>query len=276
MSKVRSADIDDLVRRERRWHEENDHKRSWLSALLYDPPAFDRVVAEGCGFLNLEPDGMVLDMACGEGKETLALAVRGAQVVATDLTLGHLLQARQKVATHEPQAQVLFVQADAHRLPFAGGAFPAVYGKAILHHLVLSQAVAEVDRLLTPGGRAAFAEPMNGHPLFRFGRRLTPQLRTADEHPLGWAEMDGFGRGFATYRLRGHMLISPAAYLFRLLPGGEGVFRRVHAGLQRLDEWLLGRAPKLRRWAWYGSVYVVKGVGQQTAGLTSKNTPGSG
>jgi hypothetical protein len=54
------------------------------------------------------------------------------------------------------------------------------------------------------------------------------------------------------------MLISPAAYVFRLLPGGEGAFRRVHRALLKLDGWLFARWPRLRRWAWYGSIYVRK------------------
>jgi len=45
---------------------------------------------------------------------------------------------------------------------------------------------------------------------------------------------------------------SGLSFLFRILPGGEPVFRRVHAWLQRVDQRLLARFPACRRLAWYG------------------------
>jgi SAM-dependent methyltransferase len=259
MNEPRSGERGEVVRRELKWHEESNYKRSSLDALLYDPPAFDRAVAEGLDSLALQAGEIVLDLGCGEGKETLALVLRGVRVVATDLSHRQLVRTRTKIAESCPAAQVLYVQADAHMLPFAAGAFRSVYGKAVLHHLAIPAAAQEVDRLLRSGGRATFAEPMKGHPLFRLGRRLTPHLRTSDEHPLRWEDLDRFGQAFAGQRARPHMLISPAAYVFRLLPGGERAFRRVHGALQKLDGWLFARWPRLRQWAWYGSIYVRKG-----------------
>ena len=258
MSKAGSGDRNEIVRRELKWHEENSQRRSSLSALLYDPPAFDRVVTEGLDFLDLRAGEIALDMGCGEGKETLALVQRDVRVVAADLSRRQLVQTRAKVAEACSEARVLYVQADAHALPFAAETFRAVYGKAILHHLAIPHAAREVERLTSAGGRATFAEPMRGHPLFWLGRRLTPRLRTADEHPLGWDEMELFGQAFAERHWRAHMLISPAAYALRLLTGGERTFVRVHTALQRVDGWLFARWPGLRRWAWYGSISVVK------------------
>jgi ubiquinone/menaquinone biosynthesis C-methylase UbiE len=258
MSEAGPGDLGALVRRETAWHEENNYKRAGLSALLYDPPAFDRVVADGLAFLRLQPGETVLDMGCGEGKETRGLLACGMRVVGADLFRGQLAETRDQTCRAYPQAPVYFVQADAHSLPFAGGAFRVIYGKAILHHLSIPHAAQEVERLLAAGGRATFAEPLSGHPLFRLGRRLTPQLRTADEHPLSWTEIELFGQAFAEKHYRAYMLLAPAAYVLRLVPRGEGLFRRVHAALQRADGWLLARAPWLRRWAWYGAVEVVK------------------
>jgi SAM-dependent methyltransferase len=44
-------------------------------------------------------------------------------------------------------------------MPFPDGAFDAVYGSSILHHLSLGRSLAESFRLLRPGGRVVFAEP---------------------------------------------------------------------------------------------------------------------
>jgi ubiquinone/menaquinone biosynthesis C-methylase UbiE len=44
-------------------------------------------------------------------------------------------------------------------MPYADSSFDAVYGSSVLHHLDLDRALAEVFRVLRPGGRCVFAEP---------------------------------------------------------------------------------------------------------------------
>lgn len=52
--------------------------------------------------------------------------------------------------------------------------------------------------------------------------------------------------------------MTPLLYFFRLLPGGEPLFRRLLAAVQRLDGWLFKHCALLRRYAWYGLVKVSK------------------
>ena len=61
----------EVIERELAWHEEEAHLRYPVDRLLYDPPVFDTVVANGMDFLAPEKDEIVLDIACGEGKEAL-------------------------------------------------------------------------------------------------------------------------------------------------------------------------------------------------------------
>ena len=117
-------------------------------------------------------------------------------------------------------------------------------------------AAEEIKRLLKPGGRATFAEPMAGHPLFMLGRWLTPQWRTRDEHPLTFSELRQFGDHFSRVEIREYFLLAPLGYVFRLLPGGESLFRRFHARLQRVDRRLFGTFAALREWAWYSLINV--------------------
>ena len=248
----------DVIQAELAWHEQEAHRRYSLDELLYDPPAFDAVVGPAIDFLAAAPGERVLDMGCGEGKETYVLAERGLTVISTDLSHVQLARARERVRDGLPDARAHFVQANAEELPFVAGAFRVIYGKAILHHLDLDLAAAEVDRLLLPGGRATFAEPLPRHPIIVFGRRLTPRLRTKDERPFGLAEMDRFGGHFTSRATQPFFLFAPLAYLLRLLPGGEGAFRTVHDWLARLDGRLFRRYPWLRDWAWYGVARIEK------------------
>ena len=76
----------DVIQAELAWHEQEAHRRYSLDELLYDPPAFDAVVGPAIDFLAATPGERVLDMGCGEGKETFALAARGLTVISTDLS----------------------------------------------------------------------------------------------------------------------------------------------------------------------------------------------
>ena len=247
-----------IITSERKWHEEKAHRRFSLDEFLYAPPAFEQVVHSSFVFLQMSPGEMVLDMGCGEGKETLQLAQQGLFVVSTDLSLLQLCRARQRVQKSALGAQACFVQADAERLPFASGSFRIIYGKAILHHLEIYLSAQEIKRLLRRGGRATFAEPLAHHPLFWLARQVTPQLRTKDEHPLSFSELRRFGAYFSHLEVEGHFFLSPLSYLFRMLPGGESLFRRIHAFLQRLDKRLFGIFSFLKELAWYGSIKVVR------------------
>lgn len=254
----RSSARASVIEHELAWHEQKAYQRRSLDALLYDPPMFDSIVNSGLAFLAAEPDELVLDMGCGTGKELLELAARGHRVVGVDLSRAQLLRARQHVRARLPQTDVVLIQANAEALPFKAGAFRAIYGKAILHHLDLRLAAQEVGRLLRPEGRAAFAEPMASHPLFWLARHLTPKLRTQDERPLRLYDYRRFAEHFAASDLEEYFLLTPLAAPLRALRSGTSLFKRAFFTLQCADRWLLDRFPVLRKLAWYALVKVSK------------------
>ena len=73
---------------------------------------------------------------------------------------------------------------DAHKLEFEDDSFDVVFGAAILHHLDMPLALSEIRRVLKPGGRMFFIEPMDMNPVGRLVRSLTPSARTEDERPF--------------------------------------------------------------------------------------------
>ena len=94
----------------------------------------------------------VLDLGCGTGHTSLALAARGAEVVAIDLTEAMLEQGR-RLARERGVTAVRFERADATQLPFEDASFDCVTSRLSAHHYTRPEAaVAEAARVLKPGG----------------------------------------------------------------------------------------------------------------------------
>ena len=248
-----------VIRKEREWHEREAGRRDPLDRFLYDPPAFDNVVQPAIAHLQACEGELVLDLGCGEGKETLELAARDLNVISVDLSHRQLSRARQRLQQDGGASGVHFVQANAEALPFAAGSFRIVYGKAIVHHLDDAIIFGELDRVMPERGRVTVAEPLAHHPLFWLFRRMTPGLRTEDERPMTLADLQRFAQRFDHCETDVYFLLAPLAYVFRLAPNTEGLFRLVHGLLQRVDRLLFRRLPPLRRLAWYGLARMTRG-----------------
>lgn len=77
-----------------------------------------------------------------------------------------------------------FYVMDAHKTEFEDNSFNMVFGAGILHHLDLEVALKEIDRILVPGGRFFFLEPLDINPVSTLIRLMTPNARTPDEVPF--------------------------------------------------------------------------------------------
>lgn len=103
-------------------------------------------------WLQPRPDWVVLDIATGGGHVAKTLAPHCRQVVATDLTIP-MLEAAREAHLAEGIRQIMYVAADAEKLPFLGGSFDAVCCRIAAHHFPDPAAfVQEVARVLRPGG----------------------------------------------------------------------------------------------------------------------------
>jgi ubiquinone/menaquinone biosynthesis C-methylase UbiE len=92
----------------------------------------------------------VLDVGCGTGRLSVALAERGAKVWGVDASPEMLAVARGKA----PRG-VAFKEARAESLPFKDGWFERVVLWLVVHLVDRTAAFAEARRVLTPGGRVA-------------------------------------------------------------------------------------------------------------------------
>lgn len=124
--------------------------------------------------------GEVLEIGTGTGAN-LPFYPTGVQLSAVDRQVERLATAAGKTA-HRPRPA--FACADAQRLPYADAAFDAVVGSLVFCSIAdPADALAEVRRVLRPGGRLHLLEHVRGQTPVT--RRLTDWL-----HPL-WFALQG-------------------------------------------------------------------------------------
>jgi len=108
---------------------------------------------------------------------------------------------------------------DATKSPFPDEYFDLIFGKWILHHLDIDAAINETKRILKPNGVAIFIEPMSNF-FINIYRKLTPKLRTSNEHPLTKKDLNSFSQHFYSVDFFGFHLLW---FLAPLLFGGHGI-----------------------------------------------------
>jgi SAM-dependent methyltransferase len=188
----------------------------------------------------------VLEYGCGAEPHALDVARDARSVVGIDLSPVAVEQAT-AAAAEAGLDHARFRVMDAEALEFADDSFDLVYGSAVIHHLDVARSLSEIARVLRPSGRALFIEPMGHNPAINLYRRLTPTLRTPDEHPLRMSDLRLASSFFRTVDYRFYHLFSLAAVPFR----ATRAFGRLLAGLDAFDRMLFAAVPPARRMAWY-------------------------
>jgi ubiquinone/menaquinone biosynthesis C-methylase UbiE len=100
----------------------------------------------------------VLDVGCGGGHVTAAVAPLSRSVIACDLTPAMLEQA-ERLAAERGLSNVRTQQADVEQLPFADASFDVVLSRYSAHHWPRpQQGLNECLRVLRPGGLLLFSD----------------------------------------------------------------------------------------------------------------------
>jgi SAM-dependent methyltransferase len=193
----------------------------------------------------------VLEYGCGGGKMSALLAKSGADVSTFDISEASVELTRRRAELHGLKVEAIVAAGES--LPYPDESFDVVVGKAILHHLDVDRGWGELHRVLKPGGKASFLEPMGMNPVLNFARDHLPYRqktpRGADV-PLTYREIKAWGRGYSDFRYREVQLIAMVERLF-----GYGTHFAV---LYRIDDAILRRLPFLRRFCRYVVLYMVK------------------
>lgn len=153
-----------ILRQQQKWENKEKYceiftKRNILRPTYYH---FDKIGL---------PETKVLDYGCGDGWTAALLADASESVRAFDISGGRV-EIVKKIIKENGITNLDVSVANGEELPYKDEEFDYVFGNAILHHIPLEKCLPEIARVLKPGGRAAFGEPLAHNPVINFLRYI--------------------------------------------------------------------------------------------------------
>lgn len=130
------------------------------SDLPREGPGNDAITAQALSFIPpLSEDPQILDLGCGPGMQTLALArLTMGQIIAVDLHQPYLDDLQQRATTAGLDKQITVLQADMADLPFAPASFDLIWAEGSAYALGFANALRTWRSLLKHPGYLAVSE----------------------------------------------------------------------------------------------------------------------
>jgi ubiquinone/menaquinone biosynthesis C-methylase UbiE len=188
----------------------------------------------------------ILDYGCGSGWLSVYFAKQGAQVDGFDISSKLVELATKRAEMNEVSSGTKFKKMIAEKLEYGDNSFDFVIGISILHHIDLDEGSKELKRVIKPGGKALFIEPLGESKLFDYIRNHIFRIHHGEirdvnaEHPLTYENIMNFGRKFASTQYNEFQLTEMIARVT-----GDRITKIM--GLRKLDTFLLSHFKKLRK-----------------------------
>ncbi|HET8568505.1 MAG TPA: class I SAM-dependent methyltransferase [Candidatus Limnocylindria bacterium] len=226
----------------------DDELRVDAAAIPFPNREHEEFLTFALGRLGEVAGARVLEVGCGAGALSVHLALRGARVTGIDVSA-------ENVALAERRARVNGVgdRADFRAVPIEDvrdpdGTYDAIIGNQVLHHFELDVAMPNIRRLLRPGGKAVFCEPvlllpdavrqLRDTPFVK--RALPKRVDTPTERSVSLGDVGIIRRTFPAVRLHPFHLLLRVQNFVEL---GDAAFERLAA----VDRAILRWTPPLRR-----------------------------
>ena len=236
--------------REKNFHDKrfiNDQRKSLN--VIYD---FNKPVKEF--FNNIVKNNVsgkkILELGCGMGTNTIALSEKGADVTGIDISLEAISMANNTAQKQNNNVQ--YYEMAVEDMSFDEHSFDKIFGSGILHHTDLSNSLYQIKRVLKEDGQAIFFEPLGHNPLINLFRKLTPSLRSVDEHPLLMQDLDVIKKIFPntiySYFHLSTFLIFPFIK--------SGLFMNLFNQFNKLDKLIFDKISFMKKYAWVVIIHI--------------------
>jgi ubiquinone/menaquinone biosynthesis C-methylase UbiE len=201
----------------------------------------------------------MVELGGGIGMHALIWAREGARVLVVDIALERMKALRTLAARAGLGDRILFVVGQAEAIPLRDNTADLAFTKSVLIHTEIPRAARDIHRILKPGGRGAFIEPMRRNPIIRVYRRLCG--------PAIWMKITRYfdeqcfkelREPFDLFFWKPFYLLSAGSFFWQY---GYRSLRRFQRSLpfwQRMDAKLTQWWPFLERWHWCAAIEVRK------------------
>jgi ubiquinone/menaquinone biosynthesis C-methylase UbiE len=213
----------------------------------------------------------LLDLGCGAGENSVYFAKLGAKCVATDYSPGMVEVALKLAEANQVQVEGRTINAMA--IDFPDNTFDIIYASNLLHHIPDPRlTLTEMHRVLKPGGKACFWDPLKHNPVINVYRRIATKVRTEDETPLDINLVDYIRSLYSkthydTFWIATLWIFLQFYLIEKVNPNEERYWKKIiveqarlektYLRLEKLDR-LLKKLPFVKRFAWNLSVVATK------------------
>lgn len=265
--------MSELLQRERSFHDR------WAESIEVDGIRV-RDYFEACtapenrfilGHLGDVKDKRLLDLGCGAGENSVYFSLKGAHCTATDYSSGMVEKALKLAVANNVQIEGRTM--NAMEIDFPDDTFDIIYAANLLHHLPDSTAaLREMHRVLKPGGKACFWDPLRHNPVINVYRRIATEVRTTDERALDigiikFVQSLFRETAYDTFWFATLWIFLRFYLVERIHPNKERYWKKIIAEqrhlepnyrrLERVDR-LIKQLPFMRRFAWNLAVVATK------------------
>jgi ubiquinone/menaquinone biosynthesis C-methylase UbiE len=195
-------------------------------------------------FLKLNTNNsIVLDYGCGIGNSLeQVLKFKPKKITGIDISEVSIEKAKKNF---DKNTKIELLVDNCEKTKFEENTFDIVYGTGILHHLNFEICLDEIQRILKPGGRLLFIEPLGTNPFINLYRRLTPKSRSIDEHPLVENDLNLIKNRFQKVKIKYYGFLTLIFFPFYSSPKNSLIFKI----LKNTDQFLF-KINIFRKFAW--------------------------
>ncbi len=166
----------------------------------------------------------VLDYGCGVGTSVERIAQNNPKkIVGIDISEVSINKAKAKAK--DLNIKVNYKVDNCEKTSLESNSFDVVYGSGILHHLQFDKCLDEIHRLLKSNGSLVFIEPLGTNPLINLYRKLTPNSRSVDEHPLVSKDFKYINKKFLETKIKYYGFLTLLFFPFYKNPENSKIFK---------------------------------------------------
>ena len=175
----------------------------------------------------------ILDYGCGIGSFTeKIIKYNPKKIIGIDISEISINKAKKK--SEELKINVDYRVDNCEKTAFENNSFDIVYGTGILHHLQTDKCLDEIYRILKSNGNIIFIEPLGTNPIINLYRKLTPNSRSKDEHPLMGKDFKYINKKFIDTKIKYYGFLTLIFFPFYRSPNRSRLFKL----LSTLDQYL--------------------------------------